>query len=357
MDMKTTYMGLELKHPLVASASPLSRTLDGIKRINDAGASAIVMFSLFEEQIRYENESFDYLSQAGTESYAESLTYFPIPEDYRIGPDDYLDLIRRAKAAVDVPIIASLNGITNAGWTQYAKDMVSAGADAIELNIFYIPADVSVTGRDVEQRYIDVIRAVRGAVSVPLAVKLSPFFSSMGEMAKRFVDAGANGLVLFNRFYQPDFDLDELEVISDLELSAPSEIRLPLLWIAVLYGRVNCSLAATSGVQTGMEVIKYVMAGADAVMTTSALLRNGVGHLKLMLKGMTDWMEKRDYSSVQQMKGSMSQQHVADPSAFERANYIKVLQSYQSPYIGTPQHPLDVSPRPNPAPVPPHDRR
>jgi dihydroorotate dehydrogenase (fumarate) len=269
-----------------------------------------------------------------------------MPDDYRIGPDDYLDLIRRAKAAVDVPIIASLNGVTDTGWTEYAKDMVRAGADAIELNIYYIAADISMSGRDVEQRYVDVIRAVRGAIPVPVAVKLSPFFSSMGEMAKRFVDAGADGLVLFNRFYQPDFDLDELEVVADLELSAPSEIRLPLLWIAVLYGRLNnCSLAASRGVQTGMEVIKYVMAGADAVMTTSALLRNGVGHLKLMLKGMTDWMEKRDYSSVAQMKGSMSQQRVADPAAFERANYIKVLQSYQSPYIAAPQRPEDVSPR------------
>ncbi len=348
MDLTTTYMGLKLKHPLVASASPLSKTLDGIMRMSEAGASAIVLFSLFEEQIRYENESFDYLSEAGTESFPEALTYFPVADDYRVGPDDYLDLIRRAKAAVDVPIIASLNGITNAGWTEYARDMVAAGADAIELNIYYIPADISMSGRDVEQRYVDVIRAVRGAVSVPIAVKLSPFFSSMGEMAKRFVDAGADGLVLFNRFYQPDFDLDELEVVADLELSSASEIRLPLLWIAVLHGRLACSLAATRGVQTGMEVIKYVMAGADAVMTTSALLRNGVGHLKLMLKGMTDWMEKRDYSSIEQMKGSMSQQRVADPAAFERANYIKVLQSYQSPYIAAPQRPGDVSPPPQP---------
>jgi dihydroorotate dehydrogenase (fumarate) len=333
MDLTTTYMGLKLKHPLVASAGPLSKTLDGIRRLNDAGAAAIVLFSLFEEQIRYDNESFDFLSEAGTESFAESLSYFPPAGDFRVGPDDYLDLIRRAKAAVDIPVIASLNGVTSSGWTEYAKEMVAAGADAIELNIYYIPADISLSGRDVEQRYEDVVRAVRGAVQVPIAVKLSPFFSSMGEMARRLVDAGANGLVLFNRFYQPDFDLDELEVVNDLELSQASEIRLPLLWIAVLHGRLNCSLAATRGVQTGMEVLKYVMAGADAVMTTSALLRNGVGHLKLMLKGMTDWMEKRGYESVTQMKGSMSQARVADPAAFERANYIKVLQSYKSPYV------------------------
>lgn len=333
MDLTTTYMGLKLQHPIVASASPLSRTLDGIKRLEDAGAAAVVLFSLFEEQIRFENESFDYLSEAGTESFAESLSYFPPVGDFRVGPDSYLELIRSAKASVKVPIIASLNGVTSAGWTEYAKEMQEAGADALELNIFYIPANVSTSGREVEQRYEDVIRAVRAAVSIPIAVKLSPFFSSMGEMATRFVMAGANGLVLFNRFYQPDFDLDELEVVPDLELSSASEIRLPLLWIAVLHGRLNCSLAATRGVQTGIEVVKYLMAGADAVMSTSALLRNGTGHLTTLLKGLTDWMEKREYESVAQMKGSMSQLKVADPAAFERANYIKVLQSYKSPYI------------------------
>lgn len=333
MDLTTTYMGLKLQHPIVASASPLSRTLDGIKRLEDAGAAAVVLFSLFEEQIRFENESFDYLSEAGTESFAESLSYFPPVGDFRVGPDSYLELIRSAKAAVKIPIIASLNGVTSAGWTEYAKEMQEAGADALELNIFYIPANVSTSGREVEQRYEDVIRAVRAAVSIPIAVKLSPFFSSMGEMATRFVMAGANGLVLFNRFYQPDFDLDELEVVPDLELSSASEIRLPLLWIAVLHGRLNCSLAATRGVQTGIEVVKYLMAGADAVMSTSALLRNGTGHLTTLLKGLTDWMEKREYESVAQMKGSMSQLKVADPAAFERANYIKVLQSYKSPYI------------------------
>lgn len=333
MDLTTTYMGLDLKHPIVASASPLSKTLDGVKRLEDAGASAIVLASLFEEQIRFENESFDFLSEVGTESFPESLSYFPAAGDYRVGPDAYLELISGAKAAVKVPVIASLNGVTSSGWTEYAKEMQTAGADAIELNIYYIPANVSVTGREVEQRYEDVIRAVRAAVSIPIAVKLSPFFSSMGEMATRFVMAGANGLVLFNRFYQPDFDLDELEVVADLELSSASEIRLPLLWIAVLHGRLNCSLAATRGVQTGIEVVKYLMAGADAVMTTSSLLRNGTGHLTSLLKGLTEWMEKREYESVAQMKGSMSQQKVADPSAFERANYIKVLQSYKSPYI------------------------
>jgi dihydroorotate dehydrogenase (fumarate) len=333
MDLKTKYLGLELKHPIVASSSPMSRSLDGIKRMEDSGASAVVLFSLFEEQIRYENESLDFLTEFGTESFPEALSYFPSVEDYRVGPDSYLNLIREATEAVDIPIVASLNGITETGWTEYAKLMVEAGAKAIELNIFYIPADLSLTGREVEDRYVRVIEQVRAAVDVPIAVKLSPFFSAIGDMAKRFVGAGANGLVMFNRFYQPDFDVDELEVIPDLELSSTSEIRLPLLWIAILHGRIKCSLAATRGVQTHKEVIKYVMAGADAVMTTSALLRNGVGHMKTLVSGVEEWMERRGYDSIEQMKGSMSQQKVADPSAFERANYIKVLQSYKSPYM------------------------
>jgi dihydroorotate dehydrogenase (fumarate) len=326
-------MGLDLKHPLVASAGPISRTLDGIKRLEDAGASAVVLFSLFEEQIRQENESFDYLMEAGTESFGESLSYFPAVEDYKVGPDAYLDLIRQATEAVDIPIIGSLNGITDAGWAEYAKDISDAGAQAIELNVFYIPADIGIAARDVEQRYIDIVKHVKGAVSIPVSVKLNPFFSSMGEMAKRFVDAGADGLVLFNRFYQPDFDLEELEVVPNLELSSASEIRLPLMWIAILRGRVEASLAATRGVETANEVVKYVMAGADVVMTTSALLRNGVGHMKTLVDGLSGWMEKRGYDSVEQMKGSMSQQKVADPSAFERANYIKVLGSFKSPYM------------------------
>ncbi len=342
MDLKTTYLGLPLKHPIVASASPLSRTLDGIRRMEDAGASAIVMFSLFEEQLRYEQESLDYLSEAGTESFAESLSYFPAVNDYRVGPDSYLELIRAASQACDVPIIASLNGITNSGWIEYAREMIEAGAEAIELNVYYIPADITVTGREVEQRYLDVVKAVRGSIKAPISVKLSPFFSSMGEMSQRLVDAGADGLVLFNRFYQPDFDLDELEVIPDMELSTASEIRLPLLWIAVLHGRINASLAATRGVQSATEVVKYLMAGADAVMTTSALLRNGVSHLTTLVNGLKLWMEKRQYSSVAQMKGSMSQLKVADPSAFERGNYIKVLQSYKSEFIAAPQRPVDL---------------
>lgn len=333
VDLRTKYLGLELKHPIVASASPMTSSLDGIKRLEDAGVSAVVLASLFEEQLRYENEAFDYLSEAGTESFAESLSYFPDVGDYRVGPEAYLELIRKATEQCRIPIIASLNGVTSTGWTEYPQMMVSAGAKAIELNIFHIPADVTLSGRDVEQRYIDVVKAVRGSVSVPVAVKLNPFFSAIGEMACRFDEAGADGLVLFNRFYQPDFDLEELEVVPDLELSSAHEIRLPLLWIAILHGRVKCSLAATRGVETGKEVIKYVMAGADAVMSTSALLRNGAGHAKTLIQQTTEWMERRQYESIEQMKGSMSQQKVSDPSAFERGNYIKVLQSYKSPYM------------------------
>jgi dihydroorotate dehydrogenase (fumarate) len=332
MDLKTSYLGLDLKHPIVASASPLSKTVDGIRRLEDSGASAVVLFSLFEEQIRFENESFDFLSEAGTESFAESLSYFPPVQDYRVGPEGYLDLIRQASAACDIPIIASLNGVTPLGWIEYARLMADAGAKAIELNIYYIPANIRTSGRDVEQVYIDVVKSVRDMISVPIAVKLSPFFSSMGEMAVRLVDAGADGLVLFNRFYQPDFNLEELEVYPDLQLSNPNEIRLPLLWIAVLHGRIKASLASTTGVHTGIEVVKYLLAGADAVMTTSSLLRNGVGHLKTLLDVTTSWMDRHGYQSVSQMKGSMSQGKVADPAAFERANYIKVLQSYKSPF-------------------------
>jgi dihydroorotate dehydrogenase (fumarate) len=333
LDLTTTYLGLELEHPVVASAGPLSSTLDGIKRLEEGGAAAVVLFSLFEEQIRHENDSFEHLYEQGAERFPESLSYFPEVEDYRVGPEGYLNLIRSATEQTDVPIIGSLNGITDEGWTEYAREIETAGASALELNIFYIPADITVTGREVEERYVHIVRRVKGAVTIPVAVKLSPFFSSMGEMARRLVEAGADGLVLFNRFYQPDFDLDALEVRTNLELSGVNEIRLPLLWIAVLHGHLNVSLAATSGVERASEVIKYIMAGADVAMTTSALLRHGPDRIRTLVNETTDWMERREYESVRQMKGSMSQQKVEDPAAFERANYIKVLESYKSPYL------------------------
>ncbi|MEX0703500.1 MAG: dihydroorotate dehydrogenase-like protein [Planctomycetales bacterium] len=332
MDLRTNYLGIELRHPVVASASPLSETLDGIRRLEDAGASAIVMFSLFEEQIRHESDAIAHLATVGTDSYAESLSYFPEVGEYRIGPERYLDLIRRSVEAADIPIIGSLNGVTAAGWIDYARQIEQAGATALELNIFHIPANPRTTAREVEARYVEIVRTVRHAVKIPLAVKLGPYFSAMGEMADRLDAAGADGLVLFNRFYQPDFDLDRMEVVPNLELSTPSEIRLPLLWIAVLHGRIRASLAATTGVESATEVVKYLLAGADVAMTTSALMRHGPEHLGTLVDGLRDWMTRREYESVRQMQGAMSQQHVADPSAFERANYIRMLQSYRNPF-------------------------
>ncbi|RUQ39067.1 MAG: dihydroorotate dehydrogenase-like protein [Candidatus Competibacteraceae bacterium] len=329
MDLRTTYMGMELQHPIVASASPLSGSVASIKRLEDAGAAAVVLFSLFEEQLKHESAALEYLMTAGTESFAESLSYFPEVDDYTVGPDRYLELVRQASEAVDIPIIASLNGITNTGWIEYARLMQEAGARGIELNIYYIPADLTTSGREVEQRYIEIVKAVKAAVSIPVAVKLSPFFSAIGSMAKALDDAGADALVLFNRFYQPDFDLDKLEVAPNLQLSTPDEIRLPLLWIAVLHGRLRASLGATRGVHSPVEVVKYLMAGADAVMTTSALLKHGVDYLGTLREGLRTWMEMRRYESVAQMKGSMSQRNVSDPTAFERANYIKTLESYK----------------------------
>jgi len=328
MDLRTTYMGLPLKNPIVASASPLSEKLDNIKRMEDAGAAAVVMFSLFEEQIKRENAAIEQLITAGTNSFAESLSYFPDYEDYETGPEEYLKLLNQASEAVDIPVIGSLNGVTNEGWVDTARMMQEAGASGIELNIYYIPANLYMSGREVEQRYLDVLKAVKNSVSIPVALKLSPFFSAMGNMARQFDEAGVDALVLFNRFYQPDFDLEKLDVMVNLELSTASEIRLPLLWIAVLYGRINASLAATRGVHSHIEAIKYLMAGADAVMTTSALLRHGIDFLTTLVDGLQTWLEDRRYESVQQMKGSMSQINCLDPGAFERANYIKIIESY-----------------------------
>ena len=334
MDLRTTYMGLELKHPIVASASPLSENLDNIKRMEDAGAAAVVMFSLFEEQIRHENAAMEHFMSAGVNSFAESLSYFPAVEDYHVGPESYLDLLRRAAEATDIPVIGSLNGATSEGWADMAKMMQQAGAKGIELNIYYIPANLDLTGRQVEQCYVDVVKSVKAAVSVPVALKLSPFFSSIGHMARELDQAGADALVLFNRFYQPDFDLDRLEVKPNMSLSSPSEIRLPLLWIAILFGRIQASLGATRGVHSPREVLKYLLAGADVVMTTSALLRNGIGFLGELVSGLEQLMTEKGYESAAEARGRMSQLQVADPSAFERANYIRVLESYKSEYTG-----------------------
>jgi dihydroorotate dehydrogenase (fumarate) len=325
MDLTTKYLGLNLKNPLVPSASPLSHTLDGMKQLEDAGASAIVMFSLFEEQLAHESDELNHYLSYGTESFAESLTYFPRAEDYSTGPDGYLELIRRAKESLGIPVIGSLNGISSGGWSKFAKAIQQAGADALELNVYYIPTDPKLTAADVEDRYLEVLRAVKSNVTIPVAMKLSPFFSSPAHMIQRLDGAGADGLVMFNRFYQPDIDLERLEVIPGVTLSTSDVIRLPLRWVAILYGRVKANLAATSGIHTAHDVLKMLMAGADVTMMCSALLKHGPSHLAKVLADLNQWMLEHEYVSVAQMKGSMSQKSVADPAAFERAQYMKAL--------------------------------
>ncbi len=329
MDLTTTYLGLKLKNPIVPSASPLSHTLDGMKKLEDAGAGAIVMYSLFEEQIAHEIAEIDFYLSYGTESFAESLTYFPGTTDYNLGPDDYIELIRRAKEALDIPVIASLNGITVGGWMKYASKMEQAGADAIELNVYYIPTDPFLTSVDVEDRYAEILRAVRQSVTIPIAMKLSPYFSSFSHVAQRLVGAGANGLVLFNRFYQPDIDLQTLDVRPGVTLSSSFAMRLPMRWIAILRDQVKASLAATSGIHTAEDVLKKLMVGADVTMMCSSLLKHGPEHLGTVLADVERWMLEHEYVSVGQLKGSMSQRSVADPSAFERANYMKALNSFK----------------------------
>jgi dihydroorotate dehydrogenase (fumarate) len=328
MNLATRYMGLTLSCPLVASASPLNTDIDNIRRLEEAGAGAVVLPSLFEEQIEAESERQDRLVSGPAESFAEALSYFPAVSEYAVGPLQYLDLVERASSAVSIPVIASLNGTTDEGWVSYARLIEQAGAKGLELNIYFIPADLRLTGRQVEQRYLDILRSVRAIVSIPVAVKLNPYFSAIGNMALELEKAGADALVLFNRFYQPDLDLARLEVLTDLTLSTPHEIRLSLLWLAVLYGRVGSSLAASSGVSGPDEVIKYLLAGADVVMTTSALLREGVGHMATLRSGVEDWLRTRGFASVDDIRGLMSQKRVANPEAFERANYIKILQGF-----------------------------
>jgi dihydroorotate dehydrogenase (fumarate) len=329
IDLSTTYLGLKLRTPLVPSASPLSQELDSIRRLEDSGASALVLYSLFEEQLRQEALELNQRLDAGTESFAESVTFFPRPVEYRVGPEGYLNHIRRAKEAVRIPIIASLNGATFGGWTNYARQMEQAGADAIECNIYSIATDMDVPAAEIEQAYIEIVKAVKAAVTIPVSVKLSPFFSNLANMAKQLQQAGADGLVLFNRFYQPDIDLDELEIKPNVLLSTPQALRLPLTWVGILYGRIRASLAATSGVHGPEDVTKLLMAGADVTMLCSTLLRNGISHLRYIEQGLLEWMEKHEYESVQQMKGSMSQLRCSDPAAFERAQYMRAVKSVQ----------------------------
>jgi dihydroorotate dehydrogenase (fumarate) len=321
---------MTLKNPLVASASPLSKKLDGIRRLEDAGASAVVMYSLFEEQIVHESLELDHYLSRGTESFAEALTYFPDLGNYNAGPDNYLDLIRKAKDTVNIPIIGSLNGVSTGGWIDYAQKIEQAGADALELNMYYLSGDVDLTSQELEKAYIDLVSDVRAKIHVPLAVKVGPFFTSLPNMSKRLVKAGANGLVLFNRFMQPDLDIETLEVTPNLKLSTSDELRLPLRWIAMLYKRVDADFALTSGVHTAQDMIKAMMAGASVTMVASELLAHGFKRIPEMLNDMRSWMESYEYTSVKQMKGSMSQQAVAEPAAYERANYMKALNSFDN---------------------------
>jgi len=328
MDLTTRYMGLSLKNPLVASASPLSERVDVIRQLEDSGASAVVLFSLFEEQIRHDSAALDYFVTRDTDSFGEALSYLPAIDDYDVGPGQYLELIRKATDAVDIPVIASLNGVTWRGWVDFAKEMADAGARAIELNVYYIPTESTQTGVEVEQQYVDVLTAVKNAVPIPVAMKVGPYFSSFANMAHRFDLAGADALVLFNRFYQPDFDIETRTVVPSIALSTPAEIRLPLLWLSLLHRRVRASLAATTGVHGAVEAIKYLMAGADVVMSTSAVLQQGPTFFTRTLTEMTTWLEKKGYSSVGQLRGCMSQRSVPDSTAFVRGNYIRVLESY-----------------------------
>jgi dihydroorotate dehydrogenase (fumarate) len=325
MELSTSYMGLALRNPLVASASPLSQTVDDVRRLADAGVGAVVLYSLFEEQLRREAAVNARLADTGAESFGEALTYFPDVAEEEPGPRRYLSLLERAAATVDVPVIASLNGVTPGGWVDYARAMQDAGAAAIELNIYYLPGDAHISGRDVEQRHIDVLTRVKDAVTVPVAVKLSPYFSSTGEVAVRLDEAGADGLVLFNRFLQPDIDPETLEVVSGVGLSNPAEARLPRTWIALLRGRVRASLAATTGVDDSADVAKYLLAGADIVMTASALLRHGPEHAAVLLDGLSGWMARKGFAAVDQLRGMLSVPLGTDEAAHERAGYVGAM--------------------------------
>ena len=329
VDLTTTYLGLNLKNPLVASPSPLSEKVEDVKRMAAAGVSAVVMYSLFEEQIIHESLELDHYLSQGTESFAEALSYLPDVGKYTLAPEAYIETLRKTKQAVNIPVIGSLNGVSTGGWITYAKKIEDAGADALELNIYYLPIDANITSGELEDAYVKLVSDVRAQVKIPLAVKLSPFVTALPNFAHRLVDAGANGLVLFNRFYQPDFDLEALEVTPNLVLSNSNQLRLPLRWIAILYGKVKADLALTSGVHTAEDAIKAIMAGASVAMTTSAMLKRGPEAATNILTGMQAWMTEHEYASVQQMKGSMSQGAVAEPAAFERANYMKVLNSFK----------------------------
>jgi dihydroorotate dehydrogenase (fumarate) len=333
MDLSTTYLGLKLKNPLVPSSSPLSRNLYSMRRMEDSGAAAIVLYSLFEEQITLESQTLNHYLTQGVESFPEALTYFPEAAEYESGPDEYAEHIRKAKETLEIPIIASLNGVSTGGWVKYAQNVEQAGADALELNIYYLPTDPNLSGAEVEQIYLDILRDVKEAISIPVAMKLSPYFSGMANMASRLASAGADGLVLFNRFYQPDLDIENLEIVPHLLLSTSAELRLPLRWIAILYGRVESDLALTTGIHTAEDMLKGLMAGASVTMVASELLRNGIGRLREILIDLERWLIEYEYESIAQLRGSLSQINCDEPAAFERANYMRVLSSFAPDYL------------------------
>lgn len=329
MDITTTYLGLKLKSPIVPSAGPLSEKISNIREMEDAGAGAVVLYSIFEEQIEHEQLELHHHTSLHAESFAEATSYLPEPFEFKLGPDEYLNHIRKAKEAVDIPIIASLNGKSIGGWTEYAKKMEQAGADALELNIYLLPTDPHKSGAEIEKTYIDIVKAVKSSVKIPIAVKMHPFFSSTSHIATELSNVGADGLVMFNRFYQPDIDLETLDVIPNVILSTPMAMRLPLRWIAMMYGKVNADLAATSGIYSAEDVLKMVMAGAKVTQMLSSLLKFGIGHIADVTTNLKNWMIEKEYESIEQMRGSMSYMNVVDPAKFERANYMKVLHSYK----------------------------
>lgn len=329
MDLSTTYLGLDLKNPLVPSSSPLTRSIDSLRQMEDAGAAGVVLYSLFEEQITLESEMLNHYLTQGIESFPEALDYFPEAPEYETGPESYLKHIQRAKEVLDMPVIGSLNGVSTGGWVNYAREIEQAGADALELNVYYLPTDISLGSAEVEQIYLDILQDVKAAVDIPVAMKLSPYFSAIANMTRRLANAGADGLVLFNRFYQPDLDPENLEIYPHLVLSDSNELRLPMRWIAILYGRVDADLALTTGVHSVEDVVKSIMAGASVTMMASELLQKGVGRLGELLTELENWLVEYEYESVEQMKGSLSQLNCSEPAAFERANYMRVLSSYK----------------------------
>jgi dihydroorotate dehydrogenase (fumarate) len=333
VDLTTTYLGLTLKNPLVASPSPLSEKVENVKRMEEAGIAAVVMYSLFEEQIIHESLELDHFLNRGTESFAEALTYFPNMGKYSLAPDRYIETLEKIKRAVNIPVMGSLNGVSTGGWIEYARKIQDAGADALELNLYYLPTDLNLTSNQIEDNSLKLVSDIRASIEIPLAVKLAPFFTALPNFAKRLVEAGAAGIVLFNRFYQPDLDLETLEVVPNLVLSSSDDLRLPLRWIAILYGKVAADLALTSGVHTSEDALKAIMAGATVAMSTSAVLKRGTNAIQQILTGMEEWMAGHEYESITQMRGSMSQGAIADPAAFERANYMKVLNSF-NPEVG-----------------------